>query len=68
MKTKYFIYPFLILSGLWACTPDDEEYIDFTNYEVEKIELGADHQQLIADGISILTLNPMIFQSYLIGI
>lgn len=64
MNTKYFIYLFFIFSGLGACTPEDAEYVDFTDYKVEKIELGADHRQLIADGISTLTLNPMIFQSY----
>ena len=49
MKTKYFIYPLLMFSGL--C-------------QIAKVELGADHRQLIADGISTLTLNPMLYQPY----
>lgn len=64
MKAKYIIYHLLFISGLLACTPDQDDYVDFTDVKVSKIELGADHRQLIADGISMLTLNPMLFQSY----
>lgn len=64
MKTKYFIYPLLIFSGLCACTPDEDELVDFSDFQIAKVELGADHRQLIADGISTLTLNPMLYQPY----
>ncbi|WP_195360221.1 hypothetical protein [Odoribacter splanchnicus] len=64
MKTKYFIYPLLMFSGLCACTPDEDEWVDFSDFQIAKVELGADHRQLIADGISTLTLNPMLYQPY----
>ena len=64
MKTKYFIYPLLMFSGLYACTPDEDELVDFSDFQIAKVELGADHRQLIADGISTLTLNPMLYQPY----
>ena len=64
MKTKYFIYPLLMFSGLCACTPDEDELVDFSDFQIAKVELGADHRQLIADGISTLTLNPMLYQPY----
>ena len=64
MKTKYFIYPLLMFSGLCACTPDEDEWVDFSDFQSAKVELGADHRQLIADGISTLTLNPMLYQPY----
>lgn len=64
MKAKYIIYHLLFISGLLACTPDQDELVDFTDIKISKIELGADHRQLIADGVSKLTLNPMLFQSY----
>ena len=64
MKTKYFIYPLLMFSGLCACTPDEDELVDFSDFQIVKVELGADHRQLIADGISTLTLNPMLYQPY----
>ena len=64
MKTKYFIYPLLMFSGLCACTPDENELVDFSDFQIAKVELGADHRQLIADGISTLTLNPMLYQPY----
>ena len=64
MKTKYFIYPLLMFSGLCACTPDEDELVDFSDFQIAKVELGADHRQLIADGISTLTLNPLLYQPY----
>ena len=64
MKTKYFIYPLLMFSGLCACTPDEDELVDFSDFQIAKVELGAEHRQLIADGISTLTLNPMLYQPY----
>ena len=64
MKTKYFIYPLLMFSALCACTPDEDELVDFSDFQIAKVELGADHRQLIADGISTLTLNPMLYQPY----
>ena len=64
MKTKYFIYPLLMFSGLCACTPDEDELVDFSDFQIAKVELGADHRQLIADGISTLTSNPMLYQPY----
>ena len=64
MKTKYFIYPLLMFSGLCACTPDEDELVDFSDFQIAKVELGADHRQLIADVISTLTLNPMLYQPY----
>ena len=64
MKTKYFIYPLLMFSGLCACTPDEDELVDFSDFQIAKVELGADHRQLIADGISTLTLNPILYQPY----
>ena len=64
MKTNYFIYPLLMFSGLCACTPDEDELVDFSDFQIAKVELGADHRQLIADGISTLTLNPMLYQPY----
>ena len=47
-----------------ACTPDEDELVDFSDFQIAKVELGADHRQLIADGISTLTLNPMLYQPY----
>lgn len=64
MKTIYFIYLCLLLFGFQACTPDEAERFDLSAYEVAKIKLGADHRQLIADGISTLTLNPMLYKAY----
>ena len=64
MKTKYFIYPLLMFSALCACTPDEDELVDFSDFQIAKVELGADHRQLIADGISTLALNPMLYQPY----
>ena len=55
MKTKYFIYPLLMFSGLCACTPDEDELVDFSDFQIAKV---------IADGISTLTLNPMLYQPY----
>ena len=40
------------------------ELVDFSDFQIAKVELGADHRQLIADGISTLTLNPMLYQPY----
>lgn len=62
MKAKYFYLSFLMFSGLCACTPDEDELVNFNNFEIVKVELGADHRQLIADGVSTLTLNPMLYQ------
>lgn len=42
MKTKYFIYPLLMFSGLCACTPDEDELVDFSDFQIAKVELGAD--------------------------
>lgn len=53
-----------MFSGLCACTPDEDELVDFSDFQIAKVELGADHRQLIADGISTLTLNPMLYQPY----
>lgn len=64
MKTKYFIYLLLVFAGLQGCTPDEDMLVDFKEFEIAKIELGADHRQVIADGVSTLTLNPMLFQAY----
>ena len=44
MKTKYFIYPLLMFSGLCACTPDEDELVDFSEFQIAKVELGADHR------------------------
>lgn len=65
MKTKYYFYLFLFPGGLFqACTPDETERFDLTNVKVDKIELMANHRQLIADGVSELTFNPRLFQNY----
>ena len=36
MKTKYFIYPLLMFSGLCACTPDEDELVDFSDFQMPK--------------------------------
>lgn len=64
MKTKYYIYLYLLLLAVQACTPDEDVLVDFSRFEITKVELGADHRQLIADGVSTLTLNPILYQSY----
>lgn len=64
MKTKYSLYSLMLLLGLQACTPADDMIVDFSEFEIAKVELGADHRQLIADGVSTLTLNPMLYQAY----
>lgn len=64
MKIKYCLYSLMLLQGILACTPDDDMIVDFSEFEIAKVELGADHRQLIADGVSTLTLNPMLFQAY----
>ena len=37
MKTKYFIYPLLMFSGLCACTPDEDELVDFLIFFITKV-------------------------------
>ena len=64
MKTKYIIYLFIWFGGILGCTPEEDVIINFSEFEIAKIELGADHRQLIADGVSTLTLNPMLYKSY----
>lgn len=64
MKTKYFIYLYLLLVAVQGCTPDEDMLVDFSEFEIAKVELGADHRQVIADGVSTLTLNPMLYQPY----
>ncbi len=64
MKTRYFIGLFILFAGLQGCTPEKDVLIDFSEFQVTKIELAADHRQLIADGVSTLTLNPVLYQSY----
>ena len=64
MRTRYFTYVLGLFFGLQGCTPDEDVLVDFSKFEVAKIELGADHRQLIADGVSTITLNPILFQSY----
>ena len=44
MKTKYFIYPLLMFSGLCACTPDEDELVDFSAVQVAGVEVGADQR------------------------
>lgn len=62
MKTRYLLY-FLLSLGIFArCTPGEGEVLDFSEFEIAKIELGADARELIADGVSTLTLNPMLYQ------
>lgn len=63
MKTRNLLYLFLF-AGLQACTPEDDVLVDFSEFKVAKVEVSADHRQVIADGISTLTLNPMLYQSY----
>ena len=65
MKTKYFIYPLLMFSGLCACTPDEDELVDFSDFQIAKVELGADHRQLIADGISTITFNILCIRCFI---
>ncbi len=62
MKTKSILYLLLSLGIFAGCTPGEGEVLDFSNAEIEKIELSADHDQLIADGKATLTLNPMLYQ------
>ena len=64
MKTRYIVYTFMSFMAIWGCTPDSDMLVDFNDFEITKVELGADHRQLIADGVSTLTLNPMLYQSY----
>lgn len=58
------IYMGLLAIGVVGCTPDEDELVDYSQIEVAKLELQADHRQLIADGISTLTLSPMLWQAY----
>lgn len=62
MKTKNLLYLFLSLGIFAGCTPEEGKVLDFSELEIAKIELGADARQLIADGVSTLTLNPMLYQ------
>ena len=64
MKTRYIAYTLMSFMAIWGCTPDNDMLVDFNDFEITKVELGANHRQLIADGISTLTLNPMLYQSY----
>ena len=62
MKTKNLLYLLLSLGIFIGCTPEEGEVLDFSNVEIEKVELGADAEQLIADGIATLTLDPKLYQ------
>lgn len=62
MKTKNLLYLFLSLSIFVGCTPEERDVFDFSNIEIEKVELSADHGLLIADGVATLTLTPMLYQ------
>lgn len=64
MKTRNIIYLFLLFTGLQSCTPEEDVLTDFSEFKIAKVEVGADHRQVIADGISTLTLNPMLYQGY----
>ena len=63
MKGKYMIITCL-LGWLYACTPQEDTLVDYSQFSIDKVELSADHRQLIADGVSTLTLNPMLYQKY----
>ncbi len=62
MKTKNLLYLLLSLALFVGCMPEEGEILDFSNVEIEKVELSADHELLIADGMATLTLNPMLYQ------
>ena len=62
MKTRNLLYLFLLLGFGVACTPEEGDVLDFSQVKIEKVELSADHEQLIADGVATLTLNPMLYQ------
>ncbi|MCB6971778.1 MULTISPECIES: hypothetical protein [Butyricimonas] len=62
MKTKNLLYLLLSLGIFIGCTPEEGEVLDFSNVEIEKVELGADAEQLIADGVATLTLDPKLYQ------
>lgn len=64
MKPRYILYLLFVFFGLQGCTPEEDVLVDFSHFEITKVELGANHRQLIADGVSTLTLNPMLYQSY----
>lgn len=65
MKTYNWIFVLAFISlGVVACTPMKDEIVDFSHFEITKVELGADHRQLIADGMARITLNPMLYQEY----
>ena len=49
MKTRYIVYTFMSFMAIWGCTPDSDMLVDFNDFEITKVELGADHRQLIAD-------------------
>jgi|GEM_PF-501592 lipoprotein len=63
MKTRNLLYLLLSLGIFSGCTPKEGEVLDFSNFEIEKVELSADHESLIADGVATLTLNPMLYQT-----
>ena len=63
MKTNNLLYLLLSLGLFVGCTPEEGEVLDFSNIEIEKVELTADHEQLIADGVATLTLIPMLYQT-----
>ena len=47
-----------MFSGVVCLNSDEDELVDFSDFQIhQRVELGADHRQLIADGISTLTLN-----------
>ncbi|MBC5622997.1 hypothetical protein [Butyricimonas hominis] len=62
MKTKNLLYLLLSLGIFIGCTPEEGELLDFSKVEIEKVELGADAEQLIADGVATLTLVPHLYQ------
>lgn len=64
MKKKLLFYTLTCLGMIQACTPEEDVLVNFDDIDIAKVELGADHRQLIADGVSTLTLNPMLFQKY----
>ena len=61
MKAKY-INILACIGVFYACTPQEDFLVDYSHVSIDKVELSADHRQLIADGISTLTLSPMLYQ------
>ncbi|TKC65431.1 hypothetical protein FBD94_02440 [Pedobacter hiemivivus] len=64
MKIKLLISLLLSSAIFISCKRDKTERFEMADYKVTKVELLADHTQLIADGKSILSFNPQVYSTY----